>query len=259
MLSQKSHLRKLALILSYFICILLYPHSTWANEIKIRAAISERLPQLAKIDEVTKTAMGLYELRVGADIYYTDENGDYFFDGHMIDAKTRINLTQARIDKLTAINFSSLPLKDALIWKRGTGARKIAVFADPNCGYCKRFERDLQQVKDVTVYTFVYPILGPDSLEKSRNIWCAKDNTKAWLDWMLNNTVPPRSMAPCDMGALERNAALGSRYKVTGTPMVVFEDGKRVPGAMNLDQMETQLRASTAVPPETKIAPALLR
>ena len=106
----------------------------------------------------------------------------------MIDTKTRVNLTEQRIAKLTAIDFKALPLKDAMVWKQGTGERKLVVFADPNCGYCKKFEKDLQAVKDVTVYTFLYPILGADSAEKSKQIWCAKDNTKAWRDWMLNGT-----------------------------------------------------------------------
>ena len=123
---------------------------------------------LPKIDEVTKTAMpGLYELRLGTEILYTDEQGDFLIEGRMLDTKSRISLTEQRIARLTAINFKSLPLKDAMVWKQGTGERKLAVFADPNCGYCKRFERDLQAIKDVTVYTFLYPILGGDSPEKS--------------------------------------------------------------------------------------------
>ncbi len=227
-------------------CALLGAVPAWADEADIRKALTERLPQLPKIDEITKTPMGLYEVRVGTDLYYTDEKGDYFIEGHVTDTKTRVDLTQARIDKLTAIDFATLPLKDAVVWKQGNGARKIAVFADPNCGYCKRFERDLQKLKDVTVYTFIYPILGPDSQEKSRNIWCAKDSTKAWLSWMLENTPPVRSMVACDVGALERNTAMGMRFKITGTPSVLFEDGKRVPGAMGLEQMEKQLLSSAA-------------
>ena len=217
-----------------------------ADEAAIRKAFAERMPNFPKIDEVTKTPMGLYEVRVGNDIYYADENGDYMIDGQLVETKSRTNLTQARVDKLTAIDFASLPLKDALMWKQGTGARKIAVFADPNCGYCKRFERDLQQVKDVTVYTFLYPILGPDSQEKGRNIWCAKDGAKVWLSWMLEGNVPARAMGSCDTSALERNTAMGMKYKITGTPTVLFEDGKRIPGALGLEKLEKQLVASSA-------------
>lgn len=219
--------------------------AAFAQEAVIRKNIAERMPDFPKIDEVQKTPIpGLYELRVGVDVYYTDELGNHLIEGQVIDTRTRTNLTQARIDKLTQIDFATLPLKDAIIWKQGNGARKLVVFADPNCGYCKRFERDLNQVKDVTVYTFLYPILGGDSPEKSKNIWCAKDKTQVWRDWMLDGTPPPRSMGQCDVAALQRNADLGRKHKINGTPSVVFEDGKRVPGAMSLDQLEKQLVAS---------------
>lgn len=222
-------------------------HAAYAQEAVIRKNIAERLPDFPKIDEVSKTPIpGLFELRVGTEIFYSDEQGNHLMEGQLIETKTRTNLTEARINKLTVIDFAALPLKDALVWKAGTGARKIAVFADPNCGYCKRFEKDLQQVKDVTVYTFLYPILGGDSPEKSRDIWCAKDNAKVWLDWMLRSTAPVRSMGECDSSALQRNTALARKHRINGTPAVVFEDGKRVPGAMSLEQIEKQLLASRA-------------
>ena len=217
----------------------------FADDAAIRKNIAERLPDFPKIDEIAKTPIsGLFELRVGTDIFYSDENGNYLVEGQMIDTRTRSNLTQARIDKLTQIDFASLPLKDAIVWKQGKGTRKLVVFADPNCGYCKKFERELAQVKDVTVYTFLFPILGGDSPEKSRNIWCAKDNTAAWRDWMIDGTPPLKSMGQCDTAALARNVALGRKHKVNGTPALVFEDGTRVPGAMAPADIEKQLAAS---------------
>jgi len=218
----------------------------FADEAAIRKNIAERLPDFPKIDEIQKTGMpGIYEIRIGTEILYTDENGSYLIQGEVIDTKTRANLTEQRIAKLTAIDFKSLPLKDAIVWKQGTGDRKLVVFADPNCGYCKKFEKEMQGVKDVTVYTFLYPILGGDSPDKSRNIWCAKDNSVAWRDWMINGTPAPRNMGgKCDTSALERNVALGKKHRVNGTPALVFEDGKRVPGAMAPDQVEKQLMAS---------------
>jgi len=216
-----------------------------AQEAVIRKAIAERLPDFPPIDEVNKTAIpGVYELRIGTEILYSDEQGSTLIEGQLIDTKTKVNLTEARIAKLTAIDFAALPLKDAIVWKQGAGTRKLVIFADPNCGYCKRFEKELQAVKDVTVYTFLYPILGGDSPEKSRDIWCAKDSTKAWRDWMLDGTAPMKSMGQCDVGALTRNAALGRKHKINGTPGLVFEDGKRVPGAMGTEQIEKQLVAS---------------
>ena len=132
-----------------------------ANEAEIRKVLSERFPTIPRIDEITKGPMpGLWEVRLGSEVMYTDDKAQFLIQGEIIDTGSRRNLTQERIDKLTAIDFSSLPLKDAIVWKTGTGKRKMVVFADPNCGYCKRFERDLANVKDVTVYTFLYPILG---------------------------------------------------------------------------------------------------
>jgi thiol:disulfide interchange protein DsbC len=222
-------------------------HVAFAQEAVIRKNLAARLPDFPKIDEVTKTAIpGLYEVRIGTEIVYTDEQGDHVIQGSLIDTKTRSDLTQARIDKITAIDFAALPLKDAIVWKQGSGARKLVVFADPNCGYCKKFETEMQQVKDVTVYTFLYPILGGDSPDKSKNIWCAKDNGAAWRDWMINGTAAPRSMGGCDTAALQRNVALGKKYRVTGTPALVFEDGKRIPGALPPVEVEKQLLASRA-------------
>ena len=219
--------------------------SAFAQEALIRKNLAERLPDFPKIDEVTKTAIpGLYEVRIGTEIVYTDERGDHVLQGSLIDTKTRRDLTQARIDKLTAIDFAALPLKDAIVWKQGSGERKLVVFADPNCGYCKKFETEMQQVKDVTVYTFLIPILGGDSPDKARNVWCAKDNATVWRDWMIKGTAAPRSMGSCDASALQRNLAMARKYRVTGTPALVFEDGKRVPGAVPPDQVEKQLLAS---------------
>jgi thiol:disulfide interchange protein DsbC len=122
---------------------------------------------------------------------------------------------------------------------RGNGKRKLAVFEDPNCGYCKRFERELQKVSDVTVYMFLYPILGRDSAEKSRNIWCAKDPAKAWQDLMLRDR--PVAAASCDGSALARNIEFGKKYRITGTPTLIFADGTRVPGAISTQQVEKHL------------------
>lgn len=215
------------------------------QEAAIRKNLAERLPNFPKIDEVSKTPIpGLWEVRIGTDVLYTDEQGNHIIEGQIIDTRSRTNLTEERVGKLTAIDFAALPLKDAIVWKQGTGARKLAVFADPNCGYCKRFERELNNVKDVTVYTFLYPILGGDSPDKSRNIWCAKEPVKAWRAWMLEGTVPPRAADNCDISALERNAALGRKHRVNGTPALVFENGRRVPGAMSADQVDKLLVAA---------------
>jgi thiol:disulfide interchange protein DsbC len=221
----------------------------FAGEAEIRKALAERLPDLGKIDEVSRTPIaGLYEIRVGSDLYYADENGNHLLEGVLLETKTRTNITEQRIAKLTAIDFASLPLKDAVVWKQGDGSRKVAVFADPNCGYCKKFEREMRTAKDVTFYTFLYPILGGDSPEKARNIWCSKDAAKTWIDWMVDGKQPPKAMGECDTSALDRVAALARKHKVNGTPALVFEDGKRVPGAIPVDRFEKQLADSAKKP-----------
>lgn len=213
-----------------------------AQEAMIRKNLAERLPNLPKIDEISRTPMaGLYELRIGNDIVYTDEQGNYLIQGNLIDTKTRTDLTEARLNKLSAIEFASLPLKDAVVITQGKGTRRLAVFGDPNCGYCKRFERDLAKLQDVTIYTFLYPILGADSNAKSRDIWCSSDAAKVWRGWMVDGVTPPKHVGKCDAAALERNIEFGRKHRVQGTPAVVFEDGTRVPGAISLEQLEKAL------------------
>ena len=212
--------------------------SAQAQEAVIRKHLSERLTNFPKIDEVSKTPMpGLFELRVnGTDIFYTDAEGSYLIQGNLIDTKSARNLTEERMEKLTAVAFDSLPIKDAFTIVRGSGKRKMAVFEDPNCGYCKRFERDLQNVNNVTVHMFLYPVLGADSLDKSKNIWCAKDKPKVWQDTMVRDIPVPK--VSCDTTAIDRNLDFGRKLRITGTPTIIFADGSRVPGAISAAQVE---------------------
>jgi thiol:disulfide interchange protein DsbC len=222
--------------------------SSWAQEAAIRKALAERVPNLGKIDEVRLSPVaGLYEVRFGgANIVYTDARGEFIIEGSMIETRTMANLTEQRIDKLTAIDFASLPLQDALVFKQGMGLRKMAVFVDPNCGYCKRFERDLTALKDVTIYAFIMPILGPESSAKARDIWCSKDAAKVWRSWMIDSVPPTKSSGTCDSAALERNIEFGRKYRIQGTPAVFFEDGTRKPGAIPGAEVERLLTAATA-------------
>jgi thiol:disulfide interchange protein DsbC len=221
------------------LCAVFMPATAlFAQENAIRKNLGERLPNLPKIDEVSKSPMpGLFEIRVnGSDIFYTDAEGNFLIQGNLIDTKNRRNLTEERVEKLSAVDFDALPLKDAFTIVRGNGKRKVAVFEDPNCGYCKRFERDLQKVDNVTIHMFLYPILGADSVTKSQNIWCSKDKTKAFLDWMVKDATP--ATAACDASALQRNVEFGKKYRITGTPTLIFADGNRVPGAIPAAQVE---------------------
>ena len=220
--------------------------SAWSQEAAIRKNLSERLPTLPKIEEVSKTPMnGLFEVRVnGNDLFYTDADGSFLIQGSLIDTKAKKNLTEERTEKLNAVAFDALPLKDAFTIVRGNGKRKMAVFEDPNCGYCKRFERDLQKVTDVTIHLFLFPILSPDSTEKTKAVWCAKDKAKAWADMMLRDKNIPAGS--CDSTALARNVEFGKKYRITGTPTMIFADGTRVPGAINAQQVEKYLAEAKA-------------
>jgi thiol:disulfide interchange protein DsbC len=239
-------LRRAALLTALALLPWAVASTAWANEAVIRKNLAERMPQLPKIDEVQRSPInGLWEIRIGADILYTDAEGNYLMQGDIFDTREKKNVTQARVDKLTAFDFPALPLKDAIAIRQGNGSRKIAVFVDPNCGFCKRFERDLANLKDVTIYNFVYPILGPDSDAKSRDIWCAKDKAKAWRDWMIDNKLPAKADAACDTAAITRNVALGKKHRVNGTPATVLEDGNRLSGAVPLDTLEKRVAAGS--------------
>jgi len=235
-LAKMGKAAQMALVATSLTTLLAAP--SFAQEASIRKNLQERLPTFSKIDEVSKTPMnGLFEIRVnGSEIFYTDAEGNFLIQGILFDTKAKRNLTEERVQKLSAIDFDALPVKDAFTVVRGNGKRKLAVFSDPNCGFCKRIERDLLKVDNVTVHMFLYPLLGADSIEKSRNIWCAKDKAKAWNDWMLRDQPPPA--ASCDSTAVTRNVELGHKYKITGTPTLFFANGSRVPGAINAQQIE---------------------
>jgi len=226
-------------------CTVLLLTSQWAvaQEAVIRKNLAQRIPQLAQIDEVRKSEVaGLFEVRInGTELYYTDAQANYLIQGSLIDTRAKKNLTEERMNKLSAVKFDALPFNDAFVIVRGNGQRKLAVFEDPNCGYCKRFERDLQKVDNVTVYMFLYPILGPDSLEKSKAIWCAKDRAQAWLDYMVRDQSVPAADAKCDVSAIARNVEAGKNYRIQGTPTLFFVNGSRVPGAVDSKQVEKLL------------------
>jgi thiol:disulfide interchange protein DsbC len=177
---------------------------------------------------------------VNGDIIYTDAKAQFLFVGRVVDTKTFQDYTKARLDEINKVAFSDLPLEAAMKQVKGNGKRVIAVFEDPNCGYCKRFRQTLESVNDITVYTFMYNILSPDSIAKSRDVWCSADRNKAWDDWMLNGKVPPTASDKCTTPH-EKVLALGQRMRVTGTPTIIFTDGSRIPGAIDAKGLEAKL------------------
>jgi thiol:disulfide interchange protein DsbC len=207
------------------------------NTQQIKAELQKRLGSTANIKGVSASPVpGLFEVQLNNEIFYTDANAKYLIQGEVIELASGQNLTEKRQADLNRIRWSDLPLSNAVKMVRGNGSRQLAVFADPNCGYCKRLEKTFQQLDNVTVYTFLLPILSADSVQKSKQIWCSSDATKAWIDWTINNTTPS-GKGECST-PIDKNLALAKSYGVTGTPTIFFTDGSRFPGAVQLSDIE---------------------
>lgn len=217
-------------------------------EADVKKKVEAALGDGTKVDSVRKAdALGLYEVVVGSDILYTDDKVGHFIVGHIFDSKTHKDVTQDRLDKLSAAKFSELPLDAAIKVVKGNGGngkRTIATFEDPNCGYCKKLAKELQGVTDITVYTFLHPILSPDSLEKSKAIWCAPDRSKAWTDYMLNGKLPQANK--CDTAGLDKSMALARKLRVNGTPAIFLADGTRIPGYLPAAKLEEAMAKAAA-------------
>jgi thiol:disulfide interchange protein DsbC len=222
-------------------------HAQTATEQQIKAELKKQLPE-ATIETVRKVPYGnLFEVVANGEIFYTDDKGSFILMGPVIDLRSRENVTEARLRQVNAVKFDALNFKNAIKIVRGNGSRKLALFEDPNCGYCKRFERDLLTVTDVTVYVFLYPILSPDSVEKSRAVWCSADRGKAWLEIMTRDGAAPPA-GNCDT-PLDENLAFGREKKINGTPTLIFENGDRIPGAMPVAEIEKRLVAARSPAP----------
>ncbi len=199
----------------------------------------------ATIDSITRLPIaGLYEIRIDNDIFYADATGNYIVVGNLIDLRSRENLTRKRVEaikqaSLPQIKFADLPLDTAVKVVKGNGKRQVAIFEDPNCGYCKRLEKSIHDIGDVTIYVFLYPILGPDSLAKSKQVWCAANRSKAWSDWMQSGTALTGEGA-CQT-PIDKTLELGKKLKVEGTPTLFFSNNKRVEGAIDTAELEKLL------------------
>lgn len=211
-----------------------------ADEAELRKVMEAKLG--TKVESVVKSGyLGLYEVYADGTVFYTDEKVTAILvGGQMIDGKTMKNVTEERMRKLTAIRFGELPLERAIKQVRGDGKRVLATFEDPNCGYCKRLAKDLQKLDNVTIYTFLYPILSEDSVRKSKQIWCSADRAKAWNDWMIDGKAPG-ARDDCDTAAVAKNQEYGRKLNIQGTPTMFFADGERVPGAVPLARIEQKL------------------
>lgn len=212
-----------------------------AQEASVKKAVESKLG--VSVTSVSKSGyLGLYEVYFDGQIIYTDEKVSAIVAGNLIDTKTMTSVTEERMKKLNAIKFSDLPLNQAIKQVKGNGKRVVATFEDPNCGYCKRLAKDLSKLDNITIYTFLYPILSEDSIKKSRQIWCAADKAKAWNDWMVEGKAPT-GKDDCDTTAIINNQEFGQKLRITGTPTIFFADGDRVPGALPIAKIEQKLNS----------------
>ena len=238
---QKSHFRHwLGRLLAA--AALALPVMASANEASIKKDFEARFPGV-KVDRVSKAGyLGLYEVVMGQEVVYTDEKATYLINGEIIETKTRRNLTQERIEKLSAVKFDSLPFDLAIKQVRGNGKRQIAMFSDPNCPYCKQMDQAVAKMDDITVYTFLLPILARDSPEKAKLIWCSADRAKAYNDWMLSGKKLTGS-GECD-APLARMLDLGRELGIKSVPVTVVASGQRVVGA-RIDDLQRLLAAAS--------------
>lgn len=192
-----------------------------ADEAEIKKTVEAKL---GKVEKIVKAPMaGVWEVTVDGQIFYSDDKATYLMLGNLLETRTGKNLTAER-------QFNSLPLELAVKQVRGSGKNIMVTFEDPNCGYCKKLAKDVLSLKDVTVYTFLYPVLGDDSYEKSKAIWCAADRSKAWTEWMTAGKALPAIPAKCDTSGLDKSAQLGRKLRINGTPAIFFANGERIGG-----------------------------
>lgn len=233
-------------VLSFALALsLLASTAAHAADADIRKGVSELMGSEGGVASITKTPYGgLYEVMLkNGEMVYSDEKGTFVVAGQIIDVKRKANYTAERSRILNKINFAELPLDSAVKLVRGNGKRVFATFEDPNCGYCKKFVKELQGMKDVTIYTFLYPILAADSVEKSKAIWCAEDRAKAWTDWMVDGKIAKSE--DCK-NPVEQVSALGRKLRISGTPTIFLADGSRIGGAVSMAELERLMNPAVA-------------
>jgi len=207
----------------------------------LKQRFATRFPDYT-IGQINTTPLpGIYEVSVQGELLYADASGRYLFQGALIDLDTRTDLTAQRMEKLNQVDFNALPLHAAITQIRGNGQRKIVIFEDPNCGYCKQFHHTLEGFDDITIHSLMYPILAPDSRAKSEAILCAPDAVAALRGWMLQARLPvPANPQTCTTH-IDTILAFGKQQNLRGTPAIFFEDGSHVAGALNAEQLRLRL------------------
>ncbi|HTP47024.1 MAG TPA: DsbC family protein [Casimicrobiaceae bacterium] len=217
------------------------PDAATREAAAVRKLLETKFPG-AVISNVSRSPyFGLYEAQFDDRLVYTDPQVTYVVVGAVFSADTKENLTDARLRELTRVPWDSLPLNLAFKRVKGNGSRRLAIFADADCPFCKKLEGDLRRVDDVTIYTFLFPIdeLHPDAARKSAILWCAPDRAKAWEAYFASGKLPDNK-GDCPTPIAE-TAELGKRLHVGATPTLVFADGSVVPGAIPLAELEREI------------------
>ncbi len=230
-------------LLTFFLCLPACIGTAHADEAAVRRAVQGWIGPDNRIEAIAPAGfLDFYEVRVGGELIYVDNAGRYAILGNVIDIKARRNLTQERQAELSRIVFADLPLELAAKQVKGNGRRVLATFEDPNCAYCRKLAQELEKLDDITVYTFLLPILSQDSADKARAIWCAKDKAQAWRDWILDGKKPAAASGKTQCNApLDKLLALGRKYNITGTPTIFLSDGMRLGGYAPAEQLERAL------------------
>lgn len=231
-------------VLSMLLVSFLLACSANADQAQIKKTLLTQFPG-ADIASITKTPYsGLYEVMIDGQIIYTDETAAYVFLGTVVDTKAKKNLTNERMAKLNEVKFDSLPFENAIKFVKGDGSRKLAIFSDPECPYCKKLEEELTRIDNVTIFLFPYPIAGlhPQAVSLSKAIWCAPDKNAAWQDALLKG-IAPKNDGSCK-NPIDANISYAAKLHISGTPTLIFTNGQRIPGLVPADKLDKLLNSS---------------
>ncbi|MDQ6975886.1 MAG: DsbC family protein [Mariprofundaceae bacterium] len=220
------------------LCIGLMQTSVWAKDApsSVDKSIRHANADMAIKTIRTTPIAGLYELRVGNQLFYAEKTGRYLIaGGHIFDTESKKDLTKARLEVINKVNWNDLPLDKAIVSGDPDG-KELAVFTDPDCPYCRQLEKSLLDAKGIKIYTFLFPLesLHPKARGHAASIWCAKNQHAALQDLMLNGKKLPEGKCDTPIDAIQKLAA---NYGIRGTPTMISRDGRKRSGAASPEQL----------------------